>query len=167
MKLEGVPPRKIFARYKLKEGVCMINKINNKGFTLAEALVAMLLVAIMAAGIIVALMSTKRAIVAPTNREEMILAIEQVSSILQGATETTPALCSASGYALDLTPNCAQDDANSRAYCHNVACMRPNSCKGNNDYFIYSVSEPNVQFTTNNQSQKQINFMISCEGQTI
>ncbi len=146
-----------------KEGVCMINKINNKGFTLAEALVAMLLVAIMAAGIIVALMSTKRAIIAPTNREEMLLAIEEVSSILQGATETTPALCGQTGYALDVTTGCAQNDASARANCHNIACKRPSSCRGNDDYFIYSVGVDN----TNNQNQKYINFMISCEGQTI
>lgn len=141
----------------------MIKKINNKGFTLAEALVAMLLVAIMAAGIIVALMSTKRAIIAPTNREEMLLAIEEVSSILQGATETTPALCGASGNALDITAGCAQDDANTRANCHNVSCKAPRSCQGNNDYFIYSVGV----YNTDNQNQKYINFMISCEGQTI
>ena len=61
--------------------------INKKGFTLAEALVAMLLVAIMAAGVIVALMSTKRAIVAPTNREEMLFAKSYANF------SVSPALC--------------------------------------------------------------------------
>lgn len=142
-----------------------MNKIKNKkGFTLAEALVAMLLVAIMAAGVIVALMSTKRAIVAPTNREEMLFAIEEVSSILQGATETTPALCGQTGYALEETPNCGQGSTQS---CHDVSCKAPNSCKGANDFFVYSVVDPVEETQENTQDQKYISFMISCEGQTI
>ena len=69
----------------------MSKQINKKGFTLAEALIAMLLVAVMAAGIITALMATKRSIVAPSNREEMILAIERASSLIR--TGSLPSEC--------------------------------------------------------------------------
>lgn len=142
----------------------MKKKINEKGFTLAEALVAMLIVAIMAAGIIVALMSTKRAIVAPTNREEMILAVENVSAVLQTLSATDGPICDEDTFAAALaeTTSCSQS---SRQNCHNVSCKRPNSCKGNNDFFVYSVTTPDdVQGT---QDQKHISFMINCEGQTI
>ena len=144
----------------------MKKKMNEKGFTLAEALVAMLIVAIMAAGIIVALMSTKRAIIAPTNREEMILAIENVSAVLQTLDETSAPICpdddTSFVTALEETSNCSQ---NALGNCHDVSCKAPNSCKGDNDFFVYSVTSPDdVQGT---QEQKHISFMINCEGQTI
>lgn len=146
-----------------------MNKIKNKkGFTLAEALVAMLLVAIMAAGVIVALMSTKRAIVAPTNREEMLFAIEEVSSILQSLSATDAPICLVEdtefGTALEETPNCGQGSTQN---CHDVSCKAPNSCQGANDFFVYSVTTPPDNPQENTQDQKYISFMISCEGQTI
>lgn len=146
----------------------MKKRINEKGFTLAEALVAMLLVAIMAAGIIVALMSTKRAIVAPTNREEMIFAIEEVSSILQTVSTTDAPICTVEDTefetALEETPNCGQGSTQS---CHDVSCKAPNSCQGANDFFVYSVTTPTDDLQESTQDQKYISFMISCEGQTI
>ncbi len=145
----------------------MKKRINEKGFTLAEALVAMLLVAIMAAGVIVALMSTKRAIVAPTNREEMLFAIEEVSSILQSLSATDAPICPAEDTfytALEETPNCGQSSTQN---CHDVSCKAPNSCKGANDFFVYSVVDPAEETQENTQDQKYISFMISCEGQTI
>lgn len=145
----------------------MKKKINEKGFTLAEALVAMLLVAIMAAGIIVALMSTKRAIVAPTNREEMLLAVEEVSSILQSLSATDLPICSEdTGFstALAETTGCGQSSTQN---CHDVSCKAPNSCQGANDFFVYSVTTPTDNVQENTQNQKYISFMINCEGQTI
>ena len=122
----------------------------------------------MAAGIIVALMSTKRAIVAPTNREEMLLAIEEVSSILQGKTisdgEICPSLNAASSKALDITTNCS---ASNKANCHDVSCKAPLSCRGGNDYFLYSVSGSSEVPEYGEQEQRYFSFMINCEGQTI
>ena len=140
----------------------MSKQINKKGFTLAEALIAMLLVAVMAAGIITALMATKRSIVAPSNREEMIFAIEEATSVLQGG----GTICGISeDDRLALTPNCNLDAPNALD-CHDIYCLRPRSCTAANDVFVYSVSEPsNIENDT--QGRRIIKFRIQCEGQTI
>ncbi|MBQ4493955.1 MAG: type II secretion system protein [Elusimicrobiaceae bacterium] len=143
----------------------MSKQINKKGFTLAEALIAMLLVAVMAAGIITALMATKRAIVAPSNREEMIMAIERASSLIQ--TGNLPSTCGITD-PLAATPTATCDFGSNPVQltgCHNINCLRPRSCQGTSDYFYYSV----IDYTggNNEQEQKIITFRIQCEGQTI
>lgn len=156
----------------------MINKIENKGFTLAEALVAMLLVAVMAAGIITALMSTKRAIIAPSNKEDMIFAIEKAASLLQMADEDdtvsgifgpfNPAncsqsnCCSSTNLALALTPEC---DKTSGDDCHMINCLKPFSCQAPGDFFAYDVSQ--YDETNSEETKKLISFVIKCEGQSI
>lgn len=136
----------------------MSKQINKKGFTLAEALIAMMLVAVMAAGIITALMATKRAIVSPSNREEMMLAIEKASSLLQG----DQAICNISASdKLALTPNCNLDSPNALD-CHNINCLLPRSCATTGDYFVYTISN-----VGNDTEQKFINFKIKCDGETI
>lgn len=145
----------------------MIKKINNKGFTLAEALVAMLLVAVMAAGIITALMSTKRAIIAPSHKEDMIYAIEKAASLLQMADETDSVSnifgCNTdTGLALALTPNC---NKNTGENCHNINCLKPFSCQAPNDFFGYDVSQ--YDETNSEETKKLISFVIKCEGQSI
>ena len=142
----------------------MIKKITNKGFTLAEALVAMLLVAVIAAGIISALMSTKRAIIAPSNKEDMIFAVERASSLLQMADADTAEICndSAETKALDETPSCNTATGEN---CHNLNCLRPATCRGNSDFFVYNVSQYDP--TDPADTKKAINFIIRCEGQSI
>lgn len=141
----------------------MTKKINKKGFTLAEALIAMVLVAIMAAGIITALMATKRSMVSPSNREDMMFAIERASSLLQSG----QAMCGITGDdRLAPTPNCSLDNPNNLD-CHNINCLMPRICDTNNgDYFVYSVREmPSSNIDT--QNKRFVNFKIRCEGQTI
>lgn len=138
----------------------MPKKINKRGFTLAEALVAMLLVAIMAAGIITALMATKRAIIAPSNREEMIMAVERASTLLQHG--TLPQACgTADADKLTLTPDCTLGTGDN---CHNINCLRPRSCQNAGDFFVYSVNSVN---NGGEQGDIMITFKIQCAGQTI
>ena len=141
--------------------------VNKKAFTLAEALVAMLLVAVMAAGIITALMSTKRAIIAPSNKEDMIFAIEKASSLLQIADEDDTIAdifgCNNNtDLALDNTTGCSRDNIEN---CHNIDCLLPYSCQGAGDYFVYNVLKWNSNDDTD--TKKEITFMISCAGETI
>ena len=149
-----------------------MEKINNKGFTLAEALVAMILIAVMAAGIITALMSTKRAITMPSNKEDIYLAIETSKSFLQSAT-TTATICNNDTFesALQETPDCATAIANNSsissitAKCHDLACKAPPACQGNGDYFVYSVL--NYDNLNANETKRTIKFYARCEGQNI
>lgn len=150
---------------KIKD-IFMKHILNKKAFTLAEALVAMLLVAVMAAGIITALMSTKRAIIAPSNKEDMIFAVEKAASLLQMADEddTVASIfgCNTdSSIALSLTSGCSRD---SRDTCHNIDCLLPSSCQGAGDYFVYDVSKWS---DNSDDSKKEITFMINCAGESI
>lgn len=155
----------------------MSNKTNNKGFTLAEALISMLLVAIMAAGIITALMSTKRAISAPSNREDLVFTMEAINSRLQTATTSTAKLledASTFPYALSLTPACTSAVnsgviANIKTNCHNLTSLLPASCSsissitgGASSYLVYNVSSYD-----NSDSQRTIGFFAKCEEQEI
>lgn len=154
----------------------MSNKTNNKGFTLAEALISMLLVAIMAAGIITALMSTKRAISAPSNREDLVFTIEAINSRLQTATTSSAKLSedsSSFSSALSLTPNCTSAVnsgviANIKTNCHNLTTLLPASCSsssitgGASSYLVY-----NVYSYDNSDSQRTIGFFAKCEEQEI
>lgn len=146
--------------------------LNKKGFTLAEALVAMLLVAVMAAGIITALMTTKRAIITPSNKEDMVFAVEKAASLLQMADEDSTIQevfgsdCNSTTEALALTEtessSCTRAD---RAACHNISCMMPASCQGAGDYFVYKVAKWNTNDTAD--TKKEITFMINCAGESI
>ena len=151
----------------------MRNKINNKGFTLAEALISMLLVAIMAAGIITALMSTKRAISAPSNKEDLVFVIDSINSRLQTATTSSAKLDDGSSfpYALSLTPECTSAVnsgviATIRSKCHNLTSLLPRSCTGisggASTYLVYNVSSYD-----NSDSQRTIGFFAKCEEQEI
>ena len=140
----------------------MIKNINNKGFTLAEALIAMLLVAIMAAGVIVALMSTKRAITYPSHKEDMVFAVEKANSLLKNGVSGND-LCDLTA-PFALTPNCT--GAINTTNCHNISCLLPTACStSQGDYFVYSVSRYDSEDT--NDTKNAINFYIKCEGQTL
>ena len=142
--------------------------LNKYGFSLAEALVAMLLVAVMAAGIITALMSTKRAIIAPSNKEDMVFAIEKASSLLQMADEQST-IASVFGCSTDTTIALSETSANcsreNLASCHNIDCLLPNSCQGADDKFRYKVSKWNAEDASD--TKKEIVFMITCAGESI
>lgn len=148
-----------------------MKKIKNKGFTLAEALVAMLLIAVMAAGIITALMSTKRAITMPGNKEDVYLAIETSKSLLQQADLNTPRVCNKDtnfNFALQLTPECTTAIASNSSIttkCHNLICEAPPSCQGDGDYFVYSVF--NYDNLNANETKRAVKFHVRCEGQNI
>lgn len=143
----------------------MINKIKNKGFTLAEALIAMLLVAVMAAGIITALMSTKRAITTPSNKEDMVFAIETLNTYLQTATTATAVRCTQDTnftYALEETPSCSGAINANSGYltaCHNVRCLLPRSCDTNDtsSYFVYNVIADETK-----ENGFHVNYIIKC-----
>ena len=54
--------------------------LNKKGYTIVEGIIAMLLVAIMVGGIFTALMASRRAIIEPSYREEMLYTVESLSN---------------------------------------------------------------------------------------
>lgn len=144
----------------------MLRQINKKGFTLAEALIAMLLVAVMAAGIITALMATKRSIIAPSNREDMILAIERASSLIK--TNNLPSECAISNALTPTSTTTCDLTSNPIKYtgCHDIrSCLGPRSCQNTTagDYFVYSVTDVGGS----SQNEKIVSFRIQCEGQSI
>ena len=152
----------------------MTNKIKDKGFTLAEALIAMLLVAVLAAGVITALMSTKRAITMPSNKEDMVFAVETLNTYLQTATTSTGLICplgsgssSSFSHALDETPGCMNAIDNNNGFlaaCHNVNCLLPRSCTTNttDSYFVYNVTRGETE-----EDGFSVNYVIKCGGEGI
>jgi prepilin-type N-terminal cleavage/methylation domain-containing protein len=58
---------------------------NEKGFTMLESIVAMVLVAVVVGAVFSAVMAARRAIIVPSQREDIIYAVESVSSMLKAS----------------------------------------------------------------------------------
>ena len=153
---------------------------------IAIATAVFIIIAVIAAGMITIMMSTRRAIDFPTNREDSFFAIEKANSLLQSADSTTTLqqLCErAYAYldsndivgkcasvpttlALAVNENC---DLNSADWtdCNDISFLLPSSCVDDdadsdedNYYFKYNVSSfEDTKYT--------FSFKINCKGQTL
>jgi prepilin-type N-terminal cleavage/methylation domain-containing protein len=56
---------------------------NNKGFTILESMVAMILVSVVVGAVFSAVMAARRAIIVPSQREDIIYSVESINNILK------------------------------------------------------------------------------------
>jgi len=114
---------------------------DKKGVTLLESLIALLLLAIVATGSFAVLLSTSRKSLGPDIREEMALAIEKASDLLQGAVmswDTT----NVAGYTNFNQGPCGDDPTPfSTSGEHSITCLLPPICdrNPNRSHFFYKV----------------------------
>lgn len=116
---------------------------NKKGVTILEGLIALTLLALVATGTFAVLLSTSRKTSQPDIREEMALAVEKASQLLQvyiySDRDNLPS---------DLqdtvdAPLCEGYDASaplSQVGKHNIGCLLPPMCDRNNSSFFYIVT---------------------------
>ncbi|MDR1124139.1 MAG: type II secretion system GspH family protein [Elusimicrobiota bacterium] len=99
-------------------------KNNNKGFTIIEAVIAMLLVAIITGGVFAALMAARRAIIEPSYKEEMAFAAEGVLNELKTNVDASTADGHGSGVGDDPCGNSGPLTWGG----HSVNCKLPEAC---------------------------------------
>ncbi|MBR1981021.1 hypothetical protein [Candidatus Proelusimicrobium excrementi] len=135
--------------------------LNKKGYTIVEGIIAMLLVAIMVGGIFTALMASRRAIIEPSYREEMLYAVESLSNQLKNYVDAEGAVASLCG---STTPLENGD--------HDCSSMLPDVCRtdgGYNSSLTYNVSGLSVTGGTGGFSPtvNQIKINIVCNGEVL
>jgi Tfp pilus assembly protein PilE len=107
---------------------------SNKGYTIIESVIAMLLVALIVSGVFSSVMAARRTIAEPTSKEDMSFAMESVYNKLKASVNNPDAkpFCGGSGHPLDVEE-------------HSITCLLPAQCSSGST-FKYTVSE--VLFTT-------------------
>ncbi len=140
--------------------------LNHKGYTIVEGIIAMLLVAIMVGGIFSALMASRRAIIEPSLKEEMVYAMEGVLNRLKGLTDTDGIANVCDGITNPL-------DCDSTEGC-NCDEKLPAGCKGEtgldkDKYFRYFITTQTVS-DAGNKVQPQVYFItvkMKCNGEVL
>lgn len=135
--------------------------LNKKGYTIVEGIIAMLLVAIMVGGIFTALMASRRAIIEPSYREEMLYTVESLSNQLKNYVD-------AEG---NLDSLCGSTDPLSNGD-HDCSSMLPDVCKtgdGYNSSLTYNVSgiAVNADGGSFSPAVNQIKIKIVCNGEVL
>lgn len=168
-------------------------KLNKRGVTILEGLIAMTLLAVVATGTFAVLLATSRKTSAPDIREEMAFAVEKAHSMLQAyiVAEDVPW---AEGVPLTELPSgsrmglCGTDNNPMGVGNHTVKCLLPPLCDMEQSNFFYTVTSKNytnamrnsdtyVTMNANGVPQsgpdnsgakyRQINFYITCNGFTL
>ncbi len=144
--------------------------MNNKGYTILESVIAMLLVAIIVGGIFSSLMAARRSIMEPSYREEMMYAVESANNLLKNFVdnntnnldEIKAELCQEG--ALDLL---SLDD-------HPINCRLPYVCDPAKSKFLYTVTEEELSVTTSDDGVslppvkvRKIVFDITCNREKL
>lgn len=128
---------------------------NNKGYTIVEALIAMLLVAIVVGGIFSALMASRRAISEPSSREDTYFAAEDVLNTLRECTSAQSEDANPSNE--KYLPKCSEILPSGSGQVwqmfedgeHNVDEKKlPDSCTDSSSKITYSVSKMAVEDPT-------------------
>jgi len=139
--------------------------MNKKGYTIIEAVIAMLLVAVIVTAIFSALMAARRAIIDPSNKEEMVYAVESASNLLKNYVTADNSKISD-----DLKDGLCGDDASPMAAGeHKITCMLPAVCEKDKSAFVYQVSQKNIT-VPNVTTQPQMNvvkFSIVCNREAL
>jgi len=141
--------------------------LNHKGYTIVEGIIAMLLVAIMVGGIFSALMASRRAIIEPTLKEEMMYSMEGVLNRLKGLTDSNGIanVCANVSNPLDCdaTEGCNCDD------------KLPVDCKGTagypagDKYLRYFIQPKTISDSSNKVSSTvyTVTVKIKCNGEVL
>ncbi|MDR0952612.1 MAG: type II secretion system GspH family protein [Elusimicrobiota bacterium] len=141
---------------------------NIKGFTLIESLISMLLIAIMVAAIFSAVMAARRALIQPSQREEMALAIESASDLLKYYMNTDSAQAPSSDIVQAFCNISNGTVALSTGVTHDIACLLPLVCDPNLSTFTYTISETTVPINeTETTGMLAVQFNINCNGETL
>ncbi len=135
--------------------------LNKKGYTIVEGIIAMLLVAIMVGGIFTALMASRRAIIEPSYREEMLYTVESLSNQLKNYVDAEgigDSLCGST------TPLSNGE--------HDCTSMLPDVCRTDGDYnssLTYNVEGITAQDSTGafSPTVNQIKINIVCNGEVL
>ena len=124
----------------------MIKKFlkNKKGVTLLESLIALLLLAVVATGTFAVLLSTSRKSLGPDIREEMALAIEKASDMLQGAVVSldsdVPNYGSGFNYQKGPCGLASSHALSSGSHNNELNCLLPPICDPSHSHFSYEIS---------------------------
>ena len=134
--------------------------LNRKGYTIVEGIIAMLLVAVMVGGIFSALMASRRAIVEPSRKEEMLYAIESLENNLKNCVSSR------------LDEDCSIDNCGGGSDAISIGehnCTLPDVCKGADDYFKYEVSGTSISdpYSSTTSTLNQIKISMKCNGEAL
>lgn len=142
---------------------------NNKGYTMMESVVAMLLISIIVGGVFSALMASRRAIIEPSAREDMVYAVETVSNRLKAAVDGT---VSSNNGAKDSI--CGKESTplriNSTEY--KADCFLPDVCAEDSEIF-YKITKHTVDvpmpsnYPNHTVDMKRADITIDCIRQGI
>lgn len=144
--------------------------MKNKGYTIMEAVIAMFLVVVMVGAVFSALMSSRRAIITSSEREEVFYSLKSAYGILKDCRSNNNCQLAAWGCPSEFT---AGTRARVLKDCKNLFTFNfDNLCKGNG-VFQYTVTNsantPEVSFmAVNNKCTKEnlTNFyVLSMEAQ--
>lgn len=135
--------------------------LNKKGYTIVEGIIAMLLVAIMVGGIFTALMASRRAIIEPSYREEMLYTVESLSNQLKNYVDAEGGVNSLCGSSTPLSNG-----------EHDCSSMLPDVCRTDSGYdssLIYTVTGITAQDDTGGfaPTVNQIKINIVCNGEVL
>ena len=140
---------------------------NSKGYTIIEAVIAMLLVSVVVGGIFSALMASRRAIIDPSYKEDMVFAVEGANNLLKNYITTDQSKVSD-----DLRGGlCDSGEVNALSVGdHDIACLLPPVCKEGVSSFKYTVTDVAVavpDVTGANPTLKSIKFNIICTREVL
>ena len=136
--------------------------LNKKGYTIVEGIIAMLLVAIMVGAIFSALMASRRAIVEPSYREEMMYTFESLANSIKNYVDTNGG---------DLESLCGSTTPLSNGE-HDCSELLPDVCKsgeGYNSSLTYTVSGLTASDNTGayTPAVNQVKINIVCNGEVL
>lgn len=116
---------------------------NKKGVTILEGLIALMLLALVATGTFAVLLSTSRKSVSPDIREEMALAVERASQLLQAYVYPENTVLASD---VQISGGlCGGDSSPLAAGSHNIPCLLPPVCDSTRSVFSYTVAESSLQ----------------------
>lgn len=162
-----------------------------KGVTILEGLIALSLLALVATGTFAVLLSTSRKSSQPDTREEMALAVEKASQLLQVYIYSSANYLTSDMQTTVDTPLCEGYDSTSPLAIgvkHNIACLLPPLCDRNKSSFTYVLKYRNpvlprtadlmrvrgadgnytgTATAVSSHRLYQVNFEISCNGFTL
>ncbi len=158
---------------------------NNKGVTLLEGLIALMLLAVVATGTFGVLLSTSRKTAQPDIREEMALAVDRAAQMLQVYTVPDSASAAITGSTLYQHGLCGYQDETDPVATgnpHYINCLLPPMCDtSNGSSFSYTVVGANtdvrnklknsdkdsLQLGTTAKLSYSVTFNITCNGFTL
>ena len=153
---------------------------SKKGVTLLEGLIALLLLAVVATGTFAVLLSGSRKPEGPNIREEMALAVDRASGLLQTyiyANNSTFDSDTMSQIQHGLCPSTHPDDSPLATGTHAINCLLPPICDANNNNSSFSYTVAAKAFSDLSYGQGKdtnvgksgftITFNIQCNGYSL